>query len=82
MDWKTWLHSLIAAGIGGASSAALGIFAMPNTFNFTHDGLIALGKMVLIGAVVPVLTLLKQSPLPTDSVTAQTTVTSTITKGQ
>ena len=64
MNWKTWLHSLAAAAIGGASTAALTSFAIPDTFNFTHAGLINLGKVTLIGAIVPVLTLLKQSPLP------------------
>lgn len=82
MNWKTWLHSLIAAGIGGASNAALGALAMPDTFNFSHAGLMNLGKMALIGALVPVLTLLKQSPLPSDTVTIQTTATQTVTKGQ
>jgi hypothetical protein len=61
---RTWLHSLIAAGIGGASNAILGAIAMPDTFNFSHAGLINLVKIALVGAAVPVLTLLKQSPLP------------------
>ena len=30
---KAWLYSLAAAGIGGASNAALGAIAMPDTFN-------------------------------------------------
>ena len=60
----TWLHSILAAAIGGASNAALGAIAMPDTFNFSHAGLVNLGKIALIGALVPVLTLLKQSPLP------------------
>mgnify|MGYP001554629127 CR=1 FL=1 len=64
MNWKTWLHSLVAAAIGGASNAALGAVAMPETFNFTHQGWLNLGKLAFMGAVVPVLTLLKQSPLP------------------
>ena len=61
---KAWLHSIMAAAIGGASNAALGALAMPDTFNFSHAGLINLGKIALVGALVPVLTLLKQSPLP------------------
>lgn len=69
MNWKAWVHSLAAAGIGGAANAALGAIAMPDVFNFTHDGWIHLGKLAVMGALVPVLTLLKQSPLPPDGPT-------------
>jgi hypothetical protein len=75
MNWKTWLYSLVAASIGGASSAALSAFAMPDVFNLSHLGLVHLGKATLIGGLLPVLTLLKQSPLPTSSVTVTTTQT-------
>lgn len=68
MTWKAWLHALIAAAIGGASSSLLSALAMPDVVNFSHAGLINMGKMALIGAVVPVLTLLKQSPLPTSAI--------------
>ena len=63
-SWRAWLHSLVAAAIGGASNAALGVVTMPDTFNFTHAGMINLAKIAAGGAIVPVLTLLKQSPLP------------------
>ena len=76
---KAWLYSLAAAGIGGASNAALGAIAMPDTFNFTHQGLLNLGKIALIGALVPVLTLLKNSPLPSVQTTTQTTTLQKIT---
>jgi len=75
MNWKMWLHSIVAAAIGGASNAALGAAAMPDTFNFTHQGWLNLGKLALMGALVPVLTLLKQSPLPSDTLTSSTTTT-------
>jgi hypothetical protein len=78
MTTKAWLHSLAAAAIGGAASAVLTPIAMPDTFNFSHDGLINIAKIAIIGAIVPVLTLLKQSPLPTAEVTATTTVTTTV----
>jgi hypothetical protein len=79
---KTWLYSLVAAGIGGASSAALSVVAMPDVFNFSQPGLIHLAKAAGIGALVPVLTFLKQSPLPVSSVTATqtTSVTQEVTK--
>ena len=37
---------------------------MPDVFNFTHDGWVHIGKLAFIGGVMPVLTYLKQSPLP------------------
>jgi hypothetical protein len=64
MNWKTWLNSLIAAAIGGASNALLGAGLMPDTFNFSHQGWINIAKLAFCGAIVPVLTLLKQSPIP------------------
>jgi hypothetical protein len=76
------MYTLIAAGIGGASNALLGAIAMPDTFNFTHQGLVNLGKIALVGALVPMLTYLKQSPLPATTVTATqtTSVTQEVTK--
>ena len=67
MNWKAWLYTLAAGAIGGASNALLGAVAMPDTFNLTSQGLINLGKIALVGAVVPVLTFLKQSPLPSST---------------
>ena len=61
---KTWAHSLFAAAIGGAASSLGSIFVAPETFNFSHAGLIKILQVALFGAVVPVLMLLKQSPLP------------------
>jgi hypothetical protein len=64
MNLKAWLHSLAAAAIGGASTALLSAGFMPETFNFSHQGLINVAKVAFCGAIVPVLTLLKQSPVP------------------
>jgi hypothetical protein len=66
MNWKVWLHSLIAAGIGGGANAALNALTMPDVFNLSSLGIEHLWKGALIGALVPVLTLLKQSPLPSE----------------
>lgn len=74
---KTWIQSLAAGAIGGGANALLGAIAMPDTFNFTHAGLVNLAKITIMGILVPVLTLLKQSPLPTDSITVTNTVTAT-----
>jgi hypothetical protein len=78
MNWKAWLYSIAAGGIGGASSSMLGAFVMPDVFNFTHAGWVHIGKLAFIGAIVPILTYLKQSPLPATTVT--TTATATVTK--
>jgi hypothetical protein len=75
---KTWLYSLAAAAIGGASSSALSVLSMPDVFNSTHAGLVHIGKAAGIGALIPVLTLLKASPLP--QTTQTTTVTATVTE--
>lgn len=72
---KTWLLALLAAGIGGMSSSLLSALAMPDAFNTSHIGLVHIGKAALIGAAVPVLTLLKQSPIPTQSTSTTLTVT-------
>jgi hypothetical protein len=82
MNWKQWLHTLVAYAIGGAATALSAAAVMPATFNFTHDGLVNLGKIAFAGAWYPVLTFLKQSPLPTstETVTTTATVTQEVTK--
>ena len=57
MNWKPWLHSLAAAAIGGFSSAVVAVVATGKCDS-------SVLKIGLVGAILPVLTLLKQSPLP------------------
>lgn len=64
MNWKTWLYGLGTAAIGGAANALTASLVDPKDFNFTHDGMLMMLKIALAGALWPVLTLLKQSPLP------------------
>jgi hypothetical protein len=64
MGWKTWVYSILSAAIGGAANSLGGFIVAPSVFNFTHAGLLKLGELALFGAAVPVLALLKQSPLP------------------
>ena len=80
MTWKAWAHGLLAAFIGGASNSLLGALVMPDTFNFTHQGWLNLGKLAMMGGAVPFFTLLKQSPLPTATETVTTTLVATQTK--
>lgn len=64
MNWKPWIHSLIAAAIGGAASALGLVIVSPSSVTWSWAGAAHLGEVALIGAVIPVLALLKQSPLP------------------
>jgi len=76
---KIWLQTLAAGAVGGFASAGLSILAMPDTFNFTPAGWTNILKSLAIGVLVPVLTFLKQSPLPTSTQTTIATVTATKT---
>lgn len=78
MGWRAWLYSILTGAISGASTSALSALTMPDVFNFTHDGWVHMGKLSLTGAIVPVLTYLKQSPLPTTSLIVTSTQTKTI----
>ena len=64
---KVWLHSIAVASIGGATGALGLLIVSPDSVTWTAAGALALGKVALIGAVIPVLALLKQSPLPGDT---------------
>jgi hypothetical protein len=64
MTWRVWLQGLIAAFISTFATSASGLIALPTVFNFTHDGLINMGKMALVPAVVAVFSYLSKSPLP------------------
>jgi hypothetical protein len=64
VNWKAWIYSIIAAAIGGAATALSAVIVAPATFNFTGAGWTNLWHMAVVGAIIPVLTLLKQSPLP------------------
>lgn len=80
MNWKAWLYSLFYAGIGGAANALGSAIVAPSVFNFSHQGLIKFGELALFGFAVPVLALLKQSPLPSVQTVTQTTTLQTTTK--
>jgi zinc transporter ZupT len=61
---KMWLKGLIAAVIGGAANAVSAVIAAPQTFNFSHEGLIAIAKLAAAGALIALIGYLKQSPVP------------------
>lgn len=64
MNWRTWLYSIASAAIGGAATSLGAVWVAPQDFNFSPAGWANIGKLALFGAVVPVLAILKQSPLP------------------
>ncbi len=66
-NWRVWLKGLLAAVIGGAANTVTAAFVDPQHFNFSHDGLIALGKFAGAGAVIGFFLYLKQSPVPNHS---------------
>jgi hypothetical protein len=67
---KIWIHGLLAAVVGGASTAASAALVDNVTFNFSHAGLVALGKISASAAAISTIAYLKQSPLPAMSSTA------------
>lgn len=61
---RPWLLGLIHAAVAGASNAAAGALGDPAHFNLSHEGLLALGKLAVTGALIGLVMFLKQSPLP------------------
>jgi hypothetical protein len=78
--WKGWLHGLGAATISAFAGAVSGMATLPSVFNFTHDGLINVGKLTLAPALFAAAGYLKQSPLPAASVTVTASQTISETK--
>jgi hypothetical protein len=67
VNLKVWLHSIISAAIGGAVSAVSAVLVAPHDFNFSHAGFLSIEKVALSGAIIAVLAVLKQSPLPSNT---------------
>lgn len=64
MNWKAWLHGILAAAIGAGATGFSTVIVSPQTFNFTHAGLINLAQVCGLSALLAVAAVLKQSPLP------------------
>lgn len=73
MTLRAWIHSIVAAFIGGASSAVSAVLVDPTKFNLTAEGLKHLAAVSLVSGAIAVAALLKSSPLPISTVTATTT---------
>lgn len=77
-NFKGWIGGMISAACGAASGTIGAGMVDPNDFNIgTHEGRHKLLLMALYSALVPVLTYLKQSPLPGIDPTLVTTTTAT-----
>jgi hypothetical protein len=63
-DWKVWLHGLVAAAISSAASGITAAIVDPSAFNFTKSGLVKIGTLCGVNALIAVAAYLKQSPLP------------------
>ena len=59
-----WLYGLLATGISAGASGVTASVVAPESFNFTHAGLVKLGTLCAVNALVAVAFYLKQSPLP------------------
>ncbi len=62
MNWKLWLHGLIAAAIGGAVTALFQMLSKPQAVNFSAAGWHRYGAGAAGGALVAVLGYFKASP--------------------
>jgi len=76
---KQWLYGLFAAAIGAAGGAVPLVVIAPLTFNMSGSGLIKLGEACGASALIAGGLYLKQSPLPTEQITTQTTTLETKT---
>jgi len=63
-SFRTWIHGLAAAFIGGAAASITNLIVAPESFNATPEGLRKLGWAILASGVVAAALYLKQSPLP------------------
>jgi hypothetical protein len=59
-----WLHGLAAAAVSAFASAASGALALPTVFTFDKTGLINMGKLAAVPAMLAVFAYLKNSPIP------------------
>lgn len=65
MKWQKWLKGLISAIIGGAANSITVMVVEPTSFNL-QEGLLKLGAVALVSAIVAGAMYLKQSPLPSN----------------
>ena len=64
---KAWIHSIVAAAIAAFATSVTAAFAAPDKFNFSAAGLEHILAVGGLSALLAVLALLRQSPLPPTS---------------
>ena len=67
---KVWLHALLATAISSFATAASGALLLPTVFTFDKNGLINMIKMATVPTMLAVFLYLKQSPVPSLTVSA------------
>jgi hypothetical protein len=73
-----WLYGLTAAAISAAATGVTLVIVAPESFNFSQAGLVKLGEVCAVNALLAVAAYLKQSPLP--PISQVTTVATTLSK--
>lgn len=64
MGFRSWIHTLLSAFIGGSASAGAAALVDPSTFNLTTPtGIHKMISILVIGGAVPALAFLHKSPL-------------------
>jgi hypothetical protein len=61
--WRTWLHGLIGAFIQSGATAVSVMVIDPQKFNL-NEGLVNIGKLMLISGIIGAALYLKSSPVP------------------
>ena len=74
-----WLYGLASAAIGAAAGGITASVVAPESFNFSHAGLMKLAALCGVNALLAAAMYLKQSPLPAIQTTTQTTTLETKT---
>lgn len=64
MNCKAWLGGIISAASGAVGAVGGAIFAAPESFNATPEGLHKIAIVAGVSAAVAVANFLKKSPLP------------------
>jgi len=63
-SWRSWIHGLVSAFVGGAAASITAGVIAPESFNTTNGGLQKLGLLMLVSGFVTAAAYLKQSPIP------------------
>lgn len=71
-NWSQWTKGLFASVLTSIGAGGAVLFADPQAFNFTYDGLIRLGKVVAVVALAAFFNYLKTQTTPWNGVNRRT----------